>query len=107
MSSMKKNKTVRKNKPNMAVEHRLTKLEEGLENVRTDISEVMLNVTNHIPTSIADVKNDLKTLLDRKQNQEAIKTFLTHLLKLAGSFAAFTWATVEIVSKFHEWGILK
>lgn len=106
MSSMKKNKLVRKNKPSMSVEHRLTKLEEGLKGVKTDIAEVMLNVTNHIPTSIKDVKADLKTLLDRKQSQEAIKTFLTNLLKLAGSVAVFTWAAIQIVSKFREWNIL-
>lgn len=86
-----------KRKPSQNVEHRLTKLEEGLQGVRGDIAEVMSNVTNHIPTSIAAVKKDMDVLLDRKQNADAVKNFLNNCVKFAFSLASITWVVLQIL----------
>ena len=97
---MKKNKIIKRSKPSATVEHRLTKLEEGLDSVKKDVEDIMLNVTNHIPTSIAKVQTDLQTLIDRKKESEAVKTFLSHSLKLTWTFAGIVWILLQVIEHF-------
>lgn len=94
---MKKKKEIKRQRVTAEVEHRLTKVEEGLVNVKKDIEEVMLNVTNHIPTSIQAVKDDLKVLLDRKHVGDVVKAFATNFLKISCGIATATWAVIQII----------
>lgn len=98
---MKKKKEIKRQKISVDVEHRLTKLEQGLEGVKKDIEEVMLNVTNHIPTSIKEVKADLQTLLDRKKEKEAIREFLAHSLKLVWTIVGIMWILLQVIEHFY------
>lgn len=95
--------TIKRRKTSASVEHRLTKLEEGLKSVRSDIAEVMSNVTNHIPTSINAVKQDLETLLDRKKESEAVKLFFTNFFKFSASIAALVWTVLQIIKIVKGW----
>ena len=101
MSPMKKSKVIRKNKISENLEHRLTKVEEGLKEVKADVSEIMINVTNHIPSSITAVKLDLQTLLDRKREKEAVKDFLGHALKIVYLSAGVVWIALQVIEHFY------
>ena len=95
-SRMKKRKSIVRYRPSTSVEHRLTKLEGSVRTIWTEIKEINLNVTNHIPTSIADVKRDLQILLNRKLANEAIRNFCNNFLKLSLSLASLGWLFIQI-----------
>ncbi len=92
----------RKRKANLGVEHRLTKLEDGLRQVQENVGKIMENVSNHIPTSIEAVKADLQTLLDRKTEQEAIKRFIGNFFKVSVGMASITWVLLQVAEHFYS-----
>lgn len=112
--------TMKKNKITADVEHRLTKVEEATKNL-SDENKAMHKVTddkidevkNYVATDIAkaidETNKDLKTLLDRKQSQEAVKTFLTNFLKLSAALfglgsavATGSWAIIQVIHFFRQ-----
>lgn len=108
---------MKKRKPSVNIEHRLTKLEQESQSLYTRLEDMSKNldakleeikkyVSNHLVHALEQTNADLKTLLDRKQEHEAVKTFLTHLLKFSGSIAALSWATIEVIKALKEWGII-
>jgi len=111
---------MKRNKITADVEHRLTKVEEATKNLSDEnkamhkvtddkIDEVKTYVTVDIAKAIDETNKDLKTLLDRKQSQEAVKTFLTNFLKLSAAIfglvsaiATGTWAVVQVIHFFKQ-----
>lgn len=92
---------VKKRKAAASVEHRLTRLEDGLESMGKVVEDIKLNVTNHIPTSIAEVKEDLQVLLDRKKVSDAIKGFASNFFKIAVGMASIIWVLLQVVEHLY------
>lgn len=87
------------------MEHRVTILEQGQEELKSDIKEIKEHVTNHLVHALADTNDKLKILLDRKQATDIIKGFANNFLKLSFSLATATWAILQIVRLIKNWNL--
>jgi hypothetical protein len=86
----------KRRKPSMNVEHRLTKLEDAYKTMNGKLDEIKNYVSNHIVHALEDTNKDLKILLDRKQEADAVKAFLNNSVKLSVSLASVTWVVMQI-----------
>lgn len=100
--------SVRKQKPALSTEHRLTKLEEETKTIFVhlqelakstgdDIAEIKSYVSNHIMHSLEKTNADLKVLLERKQSYDAVKDFLHKCVQVSVSLAALIWTCAQIM----------
>ena len=85
----------KKYKPTADVEHRLTKLEEGQTAMDGKLDEIKKYVSNHLVHALEQTNADLKILLNRKQNYDAVRGFLGHLLQFSVSAASLVWITIQ------------
>lgn len=93
---------MRKRKPSQSVEHRLTKLEDGLKSVDGKIDEIKTYVSNHLVHALEQTNADLKTLLDRKQTNDAVRNFLNNLVKASLSLATIVWVILQVVDHSYS-----
>lgn len=90
---------VKKRKPALCVEHRLTKLEGETRTLFNKLSELAQSIT----VGLEKTSIDLKTLLDRKQSYDAVKDFLHKCFQVSVSLSALAWAICAIISAIKEW----
>ena len=108
---MKRNKVLKNNKISADLEHRLTKLEDATKSLSDDVKNLNTEVTEKftgISTAIDQTNQDLKALLDRKREHEAVKGFLSNTLKLSAaifgfvsSIATFLWAVTQVINFYR------
>ena len=100
--------TMKRKKISADLEHRLTMVEDATKGLSDEVKTLNTEVNdkfNGISTAIDQTNKDLKTLLDRKQDHEAVKSFLTNFLKLSAgifgfisSIATFMWAVTQVIN---------
>jgi len=96
---------MKKQKTSNTIEHRLTRVEDTTKSLFDEIKLLKTELTS----ALEKTNSDLKILLDRKQEHEAVKSFLTSALKLSaaifgfvGSIATFMWAATQVYAFFHH-----
>jgi hypothetical protein len=110
---------MKRNKISTSMEHRLTKVEDATRTLYDDIKvlskatdekidSVKDYVTNNLSVAISQTNKDLQVLLDRKQEHEAVKSFLSNALKLScaifgfvSSIATFLWAVTQVINFYR------
>lgn len=77
-------------------------------NLQTDVSAIKVQVTNHLPTALEEIKVGIKTLDDRLKPLETkitkssgVSEFFSLVLKVATAVAAVTWTIIQIYKVFH------
>lgn len=87
------------------LEVRVGKMEDGLSDVKADVSAIKLQVTNHLPHSISAILEAIQTIDKRvapietaKTKAEGVSQFMSTLLKGAMATAAVAWSVIQIVN---------
>lgn len=97
MTVKKRKPVTRKAKPSVAVEHRLTRLEDGMREFREDIAEIKEQIKTTLTSAIKTTNDDLKILLDRKKSYDAVKVFVIRVTQFSISLASITWVVIQIL----------
>lgn len=87
------------------LELRVGKVEDGVSDLKADVSAIKVQVTNHLPHSVAAILEAIQTLDSRiapietaKTKVEGVNQFMTTALKGAMAVAAVAWSIIQIVN---------
>ena len=96
----------------MSIEDRVEKIEADIKEIETTITEVKVQVINHIPHMIQDVRTDvaelskkIRPLKEKDLKSQGVHEFLNLALKGFGLLAAIIWTFLRISDKLNWFGM--
>lgn len=90
-----------------------------VSDLKADVASIKAQVSNHIPTTLGEIKDTLTTFTSENKQQHVqiedrlkpietkflkaagVSDFLSWTVKVATAVAAVTWTTIQIIKVFH------
>jgi len=96
----------------MSLEDRVGEIEKDLSDVKENLAEVKVQVTNHIPHILSEHGKKLDRLSDKIKPLETktikvqgVHEFLNISLKTIGVVGGLIWTAMLVAEKFHLLGL--
>ena len=96
----------------MSIESRVDKIEENLKEIETTVTEVKIQVMNHIPHMIVAVRmvveelsKKIKPLKEKDLKSQGVHEFLNLGLKIVGLIGVVVWTTLQIFTNLNWFGM--
>jgi hypothetical protein len=70
--------------------------------MRQDITEIKTQVSNHLPTQIAEVQASVDEIAKRHQTYDAIMWFISLCFKVTTALVGAMWVGLQIVKALHK-----
>ena len=86
----------------MSTDERIVKLESQQKDMRYDINEIKVQVSNHIPTSINECKNEIRKLRDSHIASQAVRDAIFTSIRNLAYIMAIVWTLVRMIEVFKQ-----
>lgn len=84
-------------------EGRISAVETGLREVKSLLTEIKVQVSNHIPTQMEKISDTVQCLVKKETKRAAIHEFLNGALKTTAVLAGLTYTAFKILEVFRQW----
>lgn len=85
----------------MEITERVTKIEVESKEIRKDLDEIKVQVTNHLPTAISEVKGLVYDLREQHIAKTAVSESWDNNLKKAAIIIGCAWTVLKFIEMFR------
>ena len=72
------------------------------EEMKQDITEIKLQVTNHLPHQIAAVQDSVNNIAKKHESYDAIFRFISACFKAASAVAVVVWTAIQVIKTLNK-----